>query len=339
MSRGRRWVFAAPATAGWLARWRRCGCSTRPLPVGREGLAAAAAQVSGEDPDAVAGWRARQGSGWSWRGFTADGIYTAGFWPCWQAASAGAPGRDAAQDLKQDLKQEDLKQDFARFANAPARPAQELELGRTLQAWLRGLLPDYMVPAAVTVLTEWPLTANGKVDRRALPLPGHTARDADAYRAPRTPHEELLCLLFSPKMLGLPRVGIDDNFFDLGGHSLLATQLVSRIRAVVGIDLPVHTLFEAPSVAQLMQRIDLGTSATSAFQTVRPLRKRGARRAVFCFHPGGGLSWCYAPLLQELDPARPVYGIQAWEFAAADRPWPADIDAMVGHYVRMVREI
>ena len=225
-------------------------------------LRAAAAAAAGEDPDAVASFARAAGVGLSWRGFTADGIYTAVFRPCWQAASAGAPGRDAAQDLKQDLAQEDLKQDFARFANAPARPAQELELGRTLQAWLRGLLPDYMVPAAVTVLTEWPLTANGKVDRRALPLPGHTARDADAYRAPRTPHEELLCLLFA-EMLGLPRVGIDDNFFDLGGHSLLATQLVSRIREMYGVELGVQVLFDAPRVEHLAELVDAARKAAA----------------------------------------------------------------------------
>ena len=137
----------------------------------------------------------------------------------------------------------------------------------TLRQHLASSLPDYMVPAAIVVLTALPLTPNGKLDRRALPAPDFTPND---IKAPRTPQETALAELFA-ELLGLERVGIDDNFFELGGHSLLATRLISRIRSTLGSELAIRTLFEAPSVASLAARIDVENDIDSNLPVMLPL--------------------------------------------------------------------
>ncbi|MEV0559714.1 condensation domain-containing protein, partial [Streptomyces sp. NPDC050597] len=125
-----------------------------------------------------------------------------------------------------------------------------------LPEYVRGRLPDYMVPAAMVPLSELPLNPAGKIDRRALPSK-HTTTVSN--RGPRNSHEEKLCALFT-ELLGLERVGIDDNFFELGGHSLLATRLINRARAEQGIEIPIRTLFDLPTVAALAEWVEASTA-------------------------------------------------------------------------------
>ncbi len=133
-----------------------------------------------------------------------------------------------------------------------------------LRSHLGARLPDYMVPSAYVVLERLPLTPNGKLDRRALPAPEVTAL---SVRGPRNPQEEMLCGLFA-EVLGLERVGIDDNFFALGGHSLLATRLISRIRATLDVEIAIRSLFEAPTVAALVQRLEGAQAGRPALRAV-----------------------------------------------------------------------
>src|SRR5262249_25106429 len=128
-----------------------------------------------------------------------------------------------------------------------AAPGHSVDL-RDLRQRGAQRLPEDMAPGAIIELEELPLTANGKLDRRALPEPELVS--AAVWREPRNPEEEILCGLYA-EALGVERVGLDDNFFELGGHSLMATRLVSRIRAVLGVELAIRTLFESPSVGEL----------------------------------------------------------------------------------------
>ncbi len=122
-----------------------------------------------------------------------------------------------------------------------------------LRAFLNDKLPEYMLPATFVVLDKFPLTANGKLDRNALPAP--ECRFEESFVVPRTPTEEKLAAIFV-EVLKLEKIGIHDNFFELGGHSLLGMQVISRIRKTFNIQLPLRSLFEAPTVAVLAEVVE-----------------------------------------------------------------------------------
>jgi amino acid adenylation domain-containing protein len=134
---------------------------------------------------------------------------------------------------------------------------------RDLRGFLAERVPDHMVPAAFVPLERLPLTPSGKVDRRALPAPEAAALGSVEYRAPEGPIEEAVAAIWSD-VLRTPRIGGDDNFFELGGHSLLATRVVSAVRATLDVDLPLRTLFEAPTVAGMAAAITERLAARQA---------------------------------------------------------------------------
>ncbi|MBV8993867.1 MAG: alpha/beta fold hydrolase [Pseudonocardiales bacterium] len=119
----------------------------------------------------------------------------------------------------------------------------------------------------------------------------------------------MLAELFA-QVLGLPQVGVEDDFFALGGHSLLATRLIARIRATLGVELGLRALFENPTVAAVAARLGMDNSGDS-LDVILPLRMQGDGLPLFCFHPGAGISWSYCGLLKYLSPDHPVYSVQA----------------------------
>ena len=125
-----------------------------------------------------------------------------------------------------------------------------------LRSHIKQQLPEYMVPASFVLLDAMPLNSNGKVDRKALPAPELTSDEFDAtYVAPRNTLEECLAGIWA-ELIGLERVGINDNFFELGGHSLMAMQVISRVRLILNVEVPLRRLFELPTVAEFARAVE-----------------------------------------------------------------------------------
>nr|WP_030949859.1 non-ribosomal peptide synthetase [Streptomyces sp. NRRL S-646] len=181
-----------------------------------------------------------------------------------------------------------------------------------LRAGLRERLPDYMVPSAVVVLDQLPKTASGKVDRQALPRPSGTRSElADANAATLTPVQETIASIWA-EVLGMERVGVDEDFYELGGHSLLAAQVMARVREAFGADLQISALLEGPSVSRLAARVEAArgehTDASGRNETDGPVRRHEGDLSQYDALP---LSFDQERLwyLSELAPDQPFYNV------------------------------
>ncbi|GAB4212335.1 MAG: hypothetical protein OHK0022_48020 [Roseiflexaceae bacterium] len=223
-------------------------------------------------------------------------------------------------------------------------PAELNPQHATLKTHLRERLPEYMVPSVFVTLKAFPLTPNGKLDRRALPLPGQdTAHDleqlggqAGQYVAPRDLIEFQLARIWEELLQVFP-ISITSNFFDLGGHSLLAMKMIETIRQRLGRTLPLTTLFQWPTISELAVCLR-DQNALPDWSPLVPLQPQGDRTPFFCIHPAGGTPFCYAPLAHHLGDDQPFYGFQSYGFETDQQP-DATIEAMAERYVRAMRGV
>jgi enterobactin synthetase component F len=208
-------------------------------------------------------------------------------------------------------------------------------------------LPQHMLPAAVVQLDALPLTPNGELDREALPAPLDSAvfvpdeapaveRSTADGRAPSTKQEKILCAVFA-EVLGLDRVGVDDDFFDLGGLSLSAIRLLARIRDVLGVELPLRVMFENPTVSGLIDRMSM-SSIDDVRDVILPIRTEGSRPPIFCVHPGAGISWGYLAMARHVPEDVPLYGVQARGLHPQDE-LAGSLPEMAADYVEQIRAI
>jgi amino acid adenylation domain-containing protein len=190
-------------------------------------------------------------------------------------------------------------------STAPSSVQRPASVIPELRAFLHARLPDYMIPAIFVLLAALPLTPSGKIDRQALPAPDAIPSGQEAgFVAPRTPIEDLLAQIWAT-LLRLERVSIHDRFFDLGGHSLLATQVIARVQAAFGVELPLRSLFETPTIAELAERITAARreGANAQMPPLRPVPRNDALPLSFAQQR----LW----FLDQLVPENPFYNLPA----------------------------
>jgi amino acid adenylation domain-containing protein len=217
----------------------------------------------------------------------------------------------------------------------PIGDLSEAPAPEELRAFLRGKLPEPMVPSDVMVLERLPLTPSGKVDRKALPVPELSARrGAGAAQAPRSDVELELVAIWE-ELLGVSPIGVTDDFLELGGHSLLAVRLMARLEHVFGVKLPISALFEAPTVEHLAAVIQGREAPVRRTPLVR-LHPGGTGRPLFVVHPVGGDVFAYVELARKLGADRPVYGLQAVAEGNGHQP---GMEELAAQYLAAVREV
>ncbi|MBU3063615.1 amino acid adenylation domain-containing protein [Nocardia sp. NEAU-G5] len=202
-------------------------------------------------------------------------------------------------------------------------------------------LPDYMVPSTVTVLDTVPLTVSGKLDRNRLPDPVLAVGE---FREPSSWLEGEVARAFGT-VLGVDRVGADDDFYALGGNSLMSVQVVTELKKELDYEIPIGWMLSDPCPADLARRIESGMHSgetadriASGFDVLLPIRTTGQRPPLFCIHPALGLSWCYRTLDQYLSADRPIYGIQAPQ-VRGEIPGPTSVGEIAERYVEEIRTI
>ncbi|KFA93195.1 non-ribosomal peptide synthetase [Archangium violaceum] len=205
-----------------------------------------------------------------------------------------------------------------------------------LRAHLLRSLPEYMVPSAFVALEALPLTPNGKLDRKALPAPEASHGGLEQTFIPPRDALELVVARVFEETLGVRPVGVRSNFFELGGHSLLAVRLMARIREATGRELPLATLFRAPTVEQLAAL--LRQESPLPWSPLVPLSGGGEKTPLFLVHPVGGNVFSYTGLARQLGSERPVFGLQAQGLDGLGAPL-SSVEEMAALYVETIRTV
>jgi acyl carrier protein len=191
-----------------------------------------------------------------------------------------------------------------------------------------------MVPAAFVPLETLPLTLNGKVNRRELPVPGVAQLpQGRQYVAPTDPLEIAMTTLWEDVLQARP-IGLRDDFFEIGGHSMTAVMLVTAIRQAFAVNVPITVLFQAPTVADLYAYLRADNRMAS--RIVTPIRVGGTHPPLFLIHPQGGGVLCYLHLARALEGSVPMYGVEAIGYDSDEPPLTA-IEAMADRYVEEIR--
>lgn len=235
------------------------------------------------------------------------------------------------------IAREDTPGQLAIVAYAVARDGHDADADTVLQD-MAGVLPEYMVPSALIWLDALPVSANGKLDRKALPAPAFQRQRQG--RALDTQTEHTVARHMAQVLERQDALFADDDFFALGGHSLLAAKLALSLRTALGLPLSIGTIFEYPTLSRLAAHLDRIARDTHEEQapdgfgpliTLRPALT--GEPALFCIHPAGGLSWCYGTLSRELPAGRAVYGLQSRTLGSPHAQPEQSLQSMAQAYV------
>jgi glutamate-1-semialdehyde-2,1-aminomutase len=206
-----------------------------------------------------------------------------------------------------------------------------------LRSFLAKKLPEYMMPSAFVLLDTFPLTPNGKVNRKALPVPEQAVLERkNTFVAPCDPLELQLAQIWE-ELLDIHPVGVQDNFFELGGNSLLAVRLIAQIQKRFKKELSLSTLLQGPTIEHLASVLREQTAFLSRSSLVE-IQRTGSKQPFFCIHPVGGNVLCYIDLVHHLGLDQPFYGLQSAGLDGEREPF-TQIEDMAAHYIEAVRTI
>jgi thioesterase domain-containing protein len=205
-----------------------------------------------------------------------------------------------------------------------------------VRAFLANSLPEYMVPATVTALKVFPLTPNGKLDRKALPEPARERSSARALVLPRTPLEQRLADIWE-RELDIRPVGVRDNFFDLGVRSIVAGTMFAAIERELGNRLPLGAIFRAPTIESLAELLEAEQHETR-WTSLVPIQPEGSGPPLFCVHGAAGTIFHLEPLARHLGHEQPFYGLQA-RGLYGDVPPLTTVPQMASHYISEIRQV
>ncbi len=205
-----------------------------------------------------------------------------------------------------------------------------------LGKFLKQKLPDYMIPSALVFLETMPLTPNGKIDRKALPIPDFRKNLEKSWVAPRDPWEQQLAEIWS-KILNVSPIGVQDNFFDLGGHSLLVVQLMTKIQRQFGKNVPLATLFQNPTIEVVASFLRSATDSLS-WPALVPMQPRGTKKPLFCLPGATGNAMYLYDLARSLGSEQPFYALESLGLDGQSVPY-TKVEDMAAYYIHAIQEV